>query len=313
MYDKLKLSLPGDCKDIARYLDEAKEQVDTSTGEMTTKGHIKGLSVSVYPVGCYLVGSLSKYLYGENFYPLDRHTTADAIESLSDDLHTDVGKADIVGLEFGTQFPMKHKPMAYIDKLGDLTRRMRLLAADGTLYYQGKGKTYRSKQKQVLCFYDKAAEVKNRGGTLPLGFEDANMLKYELRMNGSIARRMKMQAVTASTLSERDFYLQLAKMWGDEYFKIAKKGSMKQAAALKAKSVGEAKDIFFARLLLNTPQQVIDEYLNELKVNGVFENRQYYTRLRQAIMGLSSKVGISESDELIRELDDTIRTYVSNA
>ena len=34
MYDKLKLSLPGDCKDIARYLDEAKEQVDTSTGEM---------------------------------------------------------------------------------------------------------------------------------------------------------------------------------------------------------------------------------------------------------------------------------------
>ena len=36
-------------------------------------------------------------------------------------------------------------------------------------------------------------------------------------------------------------------------------------------------------------------------------------QLRQAIMGLSSKVGISESDELIRELDDTIRTYVSNA
>ena len=64
---------------------------------------------------------------------------------------------------------------------------------------------------------------------------------------------------------------------------------------------------------MNTPQQVIDEYLNELRQNEVFEDRKYYTRLRQAIMGLSSKVGISESDELIRELDDTIRTYVSNA
>ena len=312
MYDKLKLSLSTDSKDIAKYLDEVKELVDTSTGEVTTKGYINGVSVSVFPMGCYLVGSLSKYLYGENFYPLDRHTTKDAIESLSDDLHTDIGKANLVGLEFGTQFPMSQKPMAYINKLGGLTRRMRLLASDGTLYYQGKAKTYRNKQRQVLCFYDKTAEVKSRGGIIPTDFEEANMLKYELRMNGSLARRLKMQSVTADTLSERAFYLRLARIWGDEYFRISKKGSMKQAETLKAKSVSEAKDIFFARLLLNTPQQVIDEYLDELKQNNLFDDRKYYTRLRQAIKGLPKRVGVSESDELIKELDDTIRTYVSN-
>ncbi len=80
MYDKVKMWLDR-CNvgeqypHIVSYLDEAKEQTDLSTGEVRTFGTLHGLIVSQYVSGLSIVGSLPKYLYGSNIYPLDRNTT----------------------------------------------------------------------------------------------------------------------------------------------------------------------------------------------------------------------------------------------
>ena len=112
MYDKLKLLYPRmrGTPDISGYLDKAKEQTDLKTGEVCIFGSLDGLKVSIYTGGYSIIGSLAKYLYPSNVYPLDRHSTVQAIEKLSDALHIDMKEAKVTGLEFGTQFVMR-KPV----------------------------------------------------------------------------------------------------------------------------------------------------------------------------------------------------------
>lgn len=206
MYDKLKLwaARTRATPDITKFLDNAKDQIDHATGEVITFGSLEGLKVSIFTGGISIIGSLSKYLYPNNIYPLDRHSTAEAVEKLSDNLHLTISDAKITGLEFGTQFVMRHKPEEYLRKLGDMPRLQRYHFEVGTLYYKPKGK----QQLKVFAFYDKKADAAVKGMTLPDGFSDANLLKYEMRYNQRLPLQLGVPEVTASTLSEKKFYRQ---------------------------------------------------------------------------------------------------------
>jgi len=112
---------------------------------------------------------LAKYLYGgNNIYSLDRHSTAEAIEKLSDTIHVDLKEAKVTGLEFGTQFVMRKPPDEYFKKLGDMPKLLRYHFEVGTLYYKSKGKMH----PKTFCFYDKKADAAAKGMALPVGFDE---------------------------------------------------------------------------------------------------------------------------------------------
>ena len=309
MYDKIKLFVQRNSgtPDVSGYLDEAKEQTDIRTGEVNVFGSLEGLKVCMYVGGYSIIGSLAKYMYQSNIYPLDRHTTAQAIEKLSDSLHLDLKEADVTGVEFGTQFLMKKPPQVYINKLGDMPRRKRLLCAESTLYYTGTGSQQRQRQKQVLCFYDKRADAAAKGLIMPQGFERSNLLRYELRLNGRIPHQTGRHTVTASTLSDREFYRQLVTMWEDNYFSISKLNGVKQNVMNEIKSVKDAKDVLFARLLSQSGKDVITDYLEELKQNNVFKDSKYYTRTKNALLEIGNNPKMAVSDEDIKELDNEVK------
>ena len=79
-----------------------------------------GLKVSIYIGGLSIVGSLPKYLYKNNVYPLDRHTAAQAIEKMSDALHTHIGSARVTGVEFGANMLTRHEVQEYLKRMGDM-------------------------------------------------------------------------------------------------------------------------------------------------------------------------------------------------
>lgn len=127
MYDKVKLwidrAIIGEqYANIANYLDNANTHINHQTGEIKTFGSLEGLKVSIFGGGLSVTGSLPKYLYGSNAYSLDRRTTAQAIEKISDALHLQVNEANVTGLEFGTNFLMKHQVSDYLAKLGSMPR-----------------------------------------------------------------------------------------------------------------------------------------------------------------------------------------------
>lgn len=305
MYDKVKLWInrTSATPDIVSYLDKAIEQTDCTTGEMKTFGSLKGLKISIYVSGISIVGSLSKYLYPNNIYPLNRHTTAQAIEKLSDNLHIQMKEAKVTSLEFGTQFIMKHPVESYLSKLGNMSKLLRYHFNVDTLYYRSKGK----QQSKVFCFYDKKADAISKGMTLPIGFTESNLLKYEMRLNGRLPQQVGVPEVIASTLSESSFYRELVKMYQKNYFSISKNKQVKCDVMNEIKTVSDAFDVFVARLISQSDQAEIADFMEELKGAKVFDNRNNYTRLKKKIQNISNKTGITVPDELIKELDDEIK------
>lgn len=305
MYDKLKLwaARTRATPDVSKFLDRAKDQIDHATGEVCTFGSLEGLKVSIYIGGISIIGSLAKYLYPNNIYPLDRHTTAQAIERLSDSLHISVDDAKVTGLEFGTQFVMAHPVENYLSKLGDMPKLLRYHFDVGTLYYKPKGK----QQPKVFAFYDKKADAVAKDMALPVGFDEANLLKYEMRINGRLPQQLGVPEVTAATLSEKPFYRLMVKRYQESYFAISKNNQIKTDVMDEIKTVSDAFDVFVARLISQSDQTQIAGFLEELKEAKVFDDRNNYSRLKKKIQSIASKAGVTVSDELIKELDDEIK------
>ena len=305
MYDKMKLWIMRTraTPDVSKFLDKAKDQIDHETGEVCTFGSLEELKVSIYTGGISVIGSLAKFLYPNNIYPLDRHSTAQAVEKLSDSLHLPMGNAKVTGLEFGRVFAMKHPVENYLSKLGDMPKLLRYHFDVSTLYYKPRGR----QKPKVYAFYDKRADAAAKGMVLPVGFEDANLLKYEMRLNGRLPQQMGVPEVAASTLSESDFYRLLVKRYQDSYFAISKLNQVKTDVMSEIKTVSDAFDVLVARLINQSDQTQIAAFLEELKEAKVFEDRKSYTRLKKKIQEVAAKAGVTVSDELMKELDDEIR------
>lgn len=309
MYDKVKFWVMRTraTPDVSKFLDKAKDQIDHETGEICTFGSLEGLKVTIYTGGISIIGSLAKFLYPNNVYPLNRHSTAQAIEKLSDSLHLSVEAATVSGLEFGQAFVMKYPVESYLSKLGNMPKLLRYHFDMGTLYYKPRGK----QQPKVFAFYDKKADAMAKGMALPVGFKDANLLKYEMRLNGRLPQQMGVPEVTSSTLSESGFYRQMVKRYQDSYFSISKQNQIKTDVMSEIKTVSDAFDVLVARLINQSDQTQIAAFLEELKEAKVFEDRINYTRLRKKIQAVAAKAGVTVSDDLVKELDDEIKNAVA--
>lgn len=263
MYDKVKLWIDravigGHFPIIAPVLEDAKEQTDLATGERRTFGSVGGLKVSIYTGGISIIGSLPKFLYGNNVCLFDRHSTQKAIEKLSDIFHINITDADVTGIEFGTNFPMKHKVTDYLSKLGEMPRLSRYHFEPSTLYYKGRGKN----TPKVFAFYDKLSEAETKGMDYPSGVSGENLLRYEMRLTGRLKTQLGVADLQASTLYDRTFYRKLVKLYQNSYYSISKNVQIKDNAMSEIKTVSDAINTLMARLLSQTDKAQIVAFLD---------------------------------------------------
>ena len=52
---------------------------------------------------------------------------------------------------------------------------------------------------------------------------------------------------------------------------------------------------------------VVSGFIDELKDAKVFENRNYYDRLKKKIQAISETADVTVTDELIKELDNAVK------
>ena len=308
MYDKVKLwvdrfDIGEQYPNIISLLDTAKEQTDLNTGEVKVYGYLDGLRVNINQSGLSIEGSLPKFLYQSNIYTLNRDTTRQAIKKIEDELHINLGGAKVLSLEFGTNFNMKHPVCMYLDKLGDMPRLERSNYTASSLYYKSQSKA----QPKVFCFYDKIAEAKASKMIVPIGLEDANLLRYEMRLNRRLPQQLKVSEVTASTLTNERFFASAIKMYQNYYNSISKKNILTFDNMSKIKTVKDAQEVLMALLINQSDQEQIKAYIDSLKEAKVFDDRKNYTRLKNKIKEISNKAGFVVSDDLIKELDDEIK------
>jgi hypothetical protein len=307
MYDKLKMwndryRIGGNFNQIAGYFDTVTEKTDQRTGEVRMFGTLGGMNVTMYESGLSINGSLPKFLYPDNIYPLNRKSTKEAFEKLSDSLHFKADEAKIINMEFGTHFLMKEPVTAYLDMLSEATHLKRW-RYDESLYYRSKGK----KQERTICFYDKVKEAQGRGVNIPSGLENSNLLRYEVRYRGRLPRQLNEPEITGKTLSDTDFYRKMVKLYSDTYFGIDKVKTLKTNIMSEIKTVSDAFEVLIARLINQGDNNQIQAYMDELKQYNVFDDPKYYSRLRKKLKDIAGKADITESDSLIKELDNEVR------
>lgn len=286
MIDNIKLSLPRcrDMPDISGYLDNGNENCSMKTGEVSVYGNVENIKVTQYFGGYSIQGSLPKFLYGNNVCQLTRKEVGLAIEKLSDRLHLPLDDADITKIEVGANICLAKQHTAYTRLLGDMPRMQRVSMAD-SLYYQGSGRVY----PRQYYFYDKVAEVKKHGGTMPQGLEAANMMRYEMRLNGRLPFQLSIPEFKGSTLQDRVVYQELINRWLNGYLSIHKLVNMEDEHLKKGMSVKEAQEVFIAQQIAKGGSSMIDEFIAKLKQNECFDNRLYYNRVKSNLQKLASK------------------------
>lgn len=310
MYDKVKLwidraDVGEQYPNLANYLDEAKEQTDLNTGEVRTFGNLQGLKVNIYVGGLSVIGSLPKFLYGNNIIPLDLQTTKDTLVKIADALHLSLDEAKVTGLEFGCNFVMRHRVSEYLDRLGDMPRLQRYRFSPETLYYRHRG----LQQPKTFVYYDKFADARAKQMEIPQGLQDANLLRVEMRLEGRLPHQLGVPEVKASTLTERNFYRLLMQHFQSAYYSISKRNKLKAEYMGEIKSVSDAFDVFVGLLIDQTEQSQdkVSAFLEELKEAKVFADRINYTRLKQRIERAANKAHLTMTDEMVRELDNVIK------
>ena len=120
---------------------------------------------------------------------------------------------------------------------------------------------------------------------------------------GKINSQLKAD-VTAKTLYDELFYQSIIKRWYDEFKSIQK---LKNHSFMieNITTIKDAEIALFSYLLQQSGQNIIDEFLNDLRVKNTFKERQRYSELKKKLnVILTAPTG--EQSDLMQELETTI-------
>lgn len=220
-------------------------------GEVTSIiGHLKNMRVTVTQAGVRLLGSLSKYIKGTNLSDISLEEVREASSEISDVLEIPAEKMKLFRLDVAANIKLENNVPSYFPFLGDSSRLERCSWAGSTLYYSSK-KVAKTKPKQ-LVFYDKVAEQKANGETVP---DVPNLLRYELRLNGRLPQQIGVPEVTLATLCKPDFFGKVCDIWLNEFQMINKVGEY-QAPAGKLTDAAIEKELNAFAISQLTAEQI---------------------------------------------------------
>lgn len=221
MFDTVHLRLPlydqpSKIKDVIAYNLDDVACHNFSGGRTTITGDLNGLAVSISDMQIKIKnGSLCKWYLGDNFQTMCRSDVQHAIERLSDELHLPFKDANITRMDLGYNIITKHPIDVYTSHLGELRYSKRLEQPNGLYYNICSG-------KQVICFYDKIREQKQKGNTIPEMFANRNVLRYEQRYMKYIAKQLGISEITAQLLYDEQIYKRLLNDYQRAYDSIKK-------------------------------------------------------------------------------------------
>ncbi|GHT00786.1 hypothetical protein AGMMS50276_27450 [Synergistales bacterium] len=279
--------------DTQRYLSNITERQNKNGYSCT--GNVGDYWVHIAENGISLKGSLAKNYFGDNLHTLTRRDTKQAIEELSDHLHTDINAARVTRMDVSTVIPTKRTPADYYSHLGNKPHFDRLQSTPDTLYYNNH-------QRQII-FYDKTKEAATKDVQVPEILQNSNLFRYELRYTKRLNKQLNTD-LTAGKLYETGFYRAVIQNWYNE-FKTIQKIKNQNFMIDNITTPKEAQTALFATLLQQSGQSVINDFLCELKAKNVFTDKKYYSRLKTDLNKILTTPKGEQSD-LMKELETAI-------
>ena len=300
MLDTVNLWLPQSQTSTAiiNRLDRLKKTIKTDTGEVSFSGYLGNYQVSSFNRGISLKGSLAKYHLGDNFQTLSRQSVLEAIECLSDNLGLNVSEAEVKRVDLAENLIMNHQHQAYYDLLGECSRFKRL--------EQPKSIYYKNGSKQSI-FYNKVAEGRYKGLSLPKVWDNKQVLRYEYRLMKKPHEQLDMPVLTAQSLYDENVYMKMINAWYKHYQSINKirlqcftKDIMNDCKLL-------GRQLMLKGLEAYGGEQELLKLIDRASHEGKFNNRTQAGRLKQKILTISNDDILTEESELMTELDEKVK------
>lgn len=302
MFDTVNLWLPIDkagCFDYLKTMQHLSNITEHTKddGQVYVSGYLKNYKVNISGQAVSLKGSLAKYFLPDNFNTLTRSDSARAFEMMADELCLPIQKAKVNRIDFAQNFLMNFKPEAYYNFLGESQYYNRHPQAKSLYYTNGL------RQK---VFYNKIAEGKAKGISLPDVWNGQNVLRYEMRFTSRLPRQFNQAEITASSLSDEKFYITIFDKWFKEYEAINKLHSINFNLA----DMNSPKD-FWKQINLMAVNMIgqdkIMQEIENLRHQKAFEKPEYYSRLKREIKELCKTPEMTASSDLMAELDKKIK------
>ena len=302
MYDTINLWLPTD-KVGSFNPSKTMQQLSNITehirddGQVYASGYLKNYKVIISEKGVSLKGSLAKYFLPDNFHTLTRSDSARAFDQMADELYLPIQKATVNRIDFAQNFLMDYQPQAYYNYLGECQHYKRLTQPKSLYYSNGL--------RQKL-FYNKIAEGKAKGVSLPDVWSGKNVLRYEMRFTSRLPKQFKLAEVTVSNLSDEGFYMSVYDKWFAEYEAINKLHSIN----FNLSDMQSPKDFWKQISLMAVNMIGQDKIMQEiecLRSKKAFDKPEYYSRLKKDVRELCKTPEMTSSSDLMAELDKKIK------
>ncbi|HEY9168268.1 MAG TPA: phage/plasmid replication protein, partial [Lutibacter sp.] len=171
------------------------------------------------PLTLFFNGSLPKFFFGNNLTHLNKNTTLDAVQMLSDNLNVDMSKAILTRVDFGFNLEVDYSVHQYISCLVSFPRLEMMRFKDSVTFFTKSD--YKS-----LIFYDKLKEIRAKDketyNSLSSFYLDKNILRYELQLKKSLKRRLDLDKVLLKDLCSDTVQNKLLSLWVKSYHKVQK-------------------------------------------------------------------------------------------
>lgn len=307
MYDTINLWLPFEKVkefNLTKTLNNLSgiTEHNKDDGQVYMSGYLNNYKVNLSEQGISLRGSLAKYFLPDNFHTLSRSDTNRAFEKMSDELYLPINKSKVNRIDFAQNLLMDYEPEAYYNFLGEC-QHYRRQPQSKSLYY--------SNTLRQIVFYNKVAEGKTKGLSLPPVWDDQNVLRYEMRFKSRLSKQFNQAEIAASSLSDEKFYMIIFNKWLAEYQAINKLHSIN----LNLSDMNSPKD-FWKQLNLMAiniiGQDKIMQEVENLRHQKAFNKPEYYSRLKKEIKELCKTPEMTSKSELIAELDKKILTSIKH-
>ena len=296
MYDTLHLKLSkeeagGNLLHCLPYLTNVAETYKED-GQTYRTGYANNCKVSISDHKLSIKGSLAKFYFGNNLHTLSINDSKLAFEMMADTLHLPIQKATISRVDVGMNLLTNCKPELYYPYLGQSSYYKRL-SQPRSISYQNN---LRNKK-----FYNKIAESKSRGATIPTIYQGKNILRYEVCYIQRLYKQFNQALITPRTLTDDWFYMNLLDRYVKEYESIKKIGIPK----MDKKKMRTPKGFWEQVSTLAIPllgQENLLNLLEEMKAEKGFSTDRNYYRIRDEINKRAGQT-LKEQPELIQELN----------
>lgn len=296
MYDTLHLWHGGNALGIAPLLCGVTEH--QKGGNYFITGDLENLNLCANEQRVTIKGSLAKWFFGNNLQTLTRIDTKQAIESLSDKLHLSIKNAKLSRIDFAQNFNMQYKPEIYYPYFGDSKTFKRSVLSTSLYYIKGN---------ITKLFYDKIAEYKAKNGKIDESLYPKNFLRFEVRFMNNLPKTFNKESINVEMLYNEDFYMRIFNRWFDEYSNIEKVSKMTFRESVLLKPSDFVIQLFLKSIYDAGGQNVVLELIEETRKRGQFERPEYASRTKKMIKDYCKNERLTESSELIQELDKKVR------